>query len=415
MKILMVNSFFYLRGGRERCFFDLMELLEAHGHEVIPFSMHHEENFPSEYSDYFVSNVDFPSLLEGKGKVSAAMTVLERVIYSREAKEKIERLIADTQPDMVHIHGFMHEMSPSILSAIRAAGLPVVQTLHDYKMLCPNTNFVSGSEVCERCKGGHFYNAMVRKCKRGSLPASVLAGTEMYIHRMFKLHEEQVDLFISPSEFLADKAREHGVQKPIYTIPNFINPDNFQPYYEPENYIVFAGRIVDVKGVPTLVKAMEHVPETHLYIAGWGEIVDELKAFVADKGMTNVSFVGHLDTAELEDLVQRASFTVVPSEWYENYSMSVIEALACGTPVLGARIGGIPEQVVDGWNGMLFESGNVDDLTDKLKAMLSDRDRLIEMGHNARSRIEQLNGPEYHYRETMNVYEKLLKQPVAVA
>lgn len=406
----MVNSFYYLRGGRERCFFDLMDLLTAHGHEVIPFSMEHEANFPSEYASYFVSNVDFPNRLhEKQGRIQTAAQVVERVIYFRESKEKIERLIADTQPELAHVHGFMHELSPSILTAIRAAGIPVVQTLHDYKMLCPNTNFVSQGEVCERCKGHRYYNAVLRRCKRDSLPASLLASAEMYIHKLLRLHEEQVDMFISPSQFLQQKALEHGVQKPIFNIPNFIDVDAFQPCYESENYFIYAGRLVDVKGINTLIRAMRQVRGARLYVAGWGDLEDTLRTYVRENGMDNVTFLGHLATPDLISLVQRAAFTVVPSEWYENYSMSVIESLACGTPVIGARIGGIPEQIIDGWNGLLFEPGNATELAQKIQCLLDQPGLAGEMGRNGRERVEEINNPETHYAQTMAVYERLLQ------
>lgn len=408
MKILMINSFHYMRGGGERCFFDLSDLLRRHGHEVIPFCMDHPRNIPSEYSDYFVSYIDFPTELSKPG-IGSKLHVVERVLYSREARRKVETLIEDTRPDLVHIHGFIHETSTSILPALKAAGLPVVQTLHDYKIACPNTTFVSNDRICEACKGGKYYNMTRQRCKRGSLGASLLATVEMYFHEIFRLYEPNIDLFISPSQFLADKMAEHGVRKPIIPIPNFINPDQFQPVYEPENHFVFAGRLVRVKGILTLLEAMRHInSDAVLNIAGAGELEPEMRQFVRDHNLANVRFLGHLATDELADLVRSALFTVSPSEWYENYSMTVLESLACGTPVIGADIGGIPEQVRDGWNGHLFESGNAAELAARMQNLLDHRELAIEMGRNGRAQIEALNGPETHYEQTMRVYEKLL-------
>lgn len=408
MKILMINSFNYLRGGGERCFFDLSDLLRARGHEVIPFCMDHPKNLPSEYSDYFVSYIDFPTEL-GKPGLSPKLRVLERVLYSREARQKVEELLERTQPDLVHIHGFIHEMSTSILPALKAAGLPVVQTLHDYKPACPNTTFVSNDQVCEACKGGKYYNMTRRRCKRGSLSASMLATAEMYFHEVFRLYQPNIDHFIAPSRFMRDKMIEHGIHTPIDAIPNFINPESFQAVYESDNHFVFAGRLVRVKGVMTLLEAMRHVKsDAVLNIAGAGELEPEMRQFVDTHHLTNVRFLGHLGTDELANLVQRAIFTVVPSEWYENYSMTVIESLACGTPVIGADIGGIPEQVRDGWNGHLFEPGNALELASKIQNLLDDRALATEMGRRGRSRVESLNGPEAHYEQTMRVYEGLL-------
>lgn len=409
MKILMINSFNYLRGGGERCFFDLSDLLRSHGHEVIPFCMDHPKNLPSEYSDYFVSYIDFPTEL-GKPGLSPKLRVLERVLYSREARRKVEDLIERTQPELVHIHGFIHEMSTSILPALKAAGLPVVQTLHDYKPACPNTTFVSNDRICEACKGGRYYNMTRQRCKRGSLSASMLATAEMYFHDIFRLYQPNIDHFIAPSRFMREKMIEHGINTPIDAIPNFINPDSFRAVYESDNHFVFAGRLVRVKGIMTLLEAMRHVGgDAVLKIAGAGELEPEMRQFVAAHNLTNVQFLGHLGTDELANLVQRAIFTVVPSEWYENYSMTVIESLACGTPVIGADIGGIPEQVRDGWNGHLFAPGDAAGLAAKIQHLVDNRDTAIEMGRRGREQVETINGPEPHYDQTMQVYEKLVR------
>lgn len=407
MKILMVNSFNYARGGAERCFLDLSALLTAKGHEVIPFCMDHPNNLPSEYAGYFVSYMDFPTEL-GRSGLRPKLSVAERIIYSREARSKMEQLVADTQPDLVHIHGFIHEMSTSILPPLKKAGLPVIQTLHDYKIVCPNTTFVSHEQVCESCQGHRYYNVVRKRCKRGSLPASLLAGAEMYFHEVLGLYEPNVDLFISPSEFLSRKVREHGVTTPVEVIPNFINPYTFRPHYEKENYIIYVGRLVRPKGILTLLAAMRHLEsDVQLRIAGSGELEDELRAYVAEHDL-NVVFTGHLNTADLTHLMQRALFTVVPSEWYENYSMTVIESLACGTPVVGASIGGIPEQVRNGWNGMLFPSGDAQGLATAMQTMLANRQAIVQMGRNGRSQVDSINGPAAHYEQTMAVYERVL-------
>jgi glycosyltransferase involved in cell wall biosynthesis len=408
MKILMINSFNYLRGGAERCFLDLSDLLRANGHEVIPFCMDHPQNLPSEYSDYFVPYADFPTELARPG-LRPKLGVAERVLYSREARRQIERLIADTQPDLAHVHGFIHEMSTSILPALKAAGVPVVQTLHDYKIVCPNTTFVSDESICESCLGHRYYNIVTKRCKRGSLMASVLAGAEMYFHEWLGLYEPNVDLFISPSQFLADKVREHGVRTPVVTIPNFINPDAFRPNYDKDDYFIYVGRLVRVKGVFTLFEAMRQLPPTTtLYLAGSGEVEAELKALAETHNLPNIHFLGHLNTADLTALMQKAAFTVVPSEWYENYSMTVIESLASGTPVVGAAIGGIPEQVRDGWNGRLFPSGDAAALAAQIQSMLADPAEAMAMGRRGRELIDTVNSPAYHYELTLAAYEAVL-------
>lgn len=410
MRILMCNSYYYIRGGAERCFFDLTTLLEQHGHEVVPFSMQHERNYPTPYDKYFLSNIDFPQMLAKGGGLIDKLKTAERVIYSREARQKIERLIEDTQPDIAHIHGIAHETSPSILPAIKAAGIPVVQTLHDYKLLCPNTSFVSNGQICERCKVHRYYNAIRYRCKRGSLGASFLASMELYIHKAFQVYERNVDAFIAPSNFLANKMREYGVQNYLVQIPNFIDVDSFECRYTFENYVVYVGRLDRLKGIQTLLEAMLDVRRSHLYIAGSGDamVETELRTFVKEHKLDNVTFLGHLDRSELLPLVQHAACVIVPSQSYENYPMSALEALASGTPVIGARIGGIPEIVIDGETGLLFESGNAESLSDSINILLDDPNRVVQMGRNGRRRVEEINHPDRHYAQTMALYTGLL-------
>ena len=408
MKILMCNSFYYIRGGAERCFFDTMKLLEDHGHKVIPFSMRDKRNFPTIYDEpYFISHVDFPSHLGNESSFKTKLKLAERVLYSREARRKIESLIQTEQPDIAHIHGIAHEMSPSILPAIKEAGIPIVQTLHDYKLLCPNTSFVSHEMICERCKKHRYYNVVRYRCKRDSLSASLLAGVEMYFHKAANFYEGNVNLFISPSLFLKDKLAEYGIKSPVIHLPNYVNSSALKPNYAPEDYFVFSGRLTPVKGIATLLAAMREVNESHLYIAGTGEMEKQLQTYVTEQGIANVTFLGHLNMDDLTSLIQRALFTLVPSEWYENYPMTVLESFACGTPVIGTNIGGIPELIQDGENGLLFEPGNTSELIEKIISLLRNRELAVRMGQKGRQQVERNNSPERHYQRTIQIYKQL--------
>lgn len=405
----MCNSFHYLRGGAERCFLELSTLLTQHGHTVIPFCMADEKNLPSEYSSYFISHIDFPTAMRKPG-IGPKLHAAARVIYSQEAYAKISQLIADVKPDIAHVHGIAHETSPSILPALKRAGIPIVQTLHDYKLLCPNTTFVSNGQVCESCSGHRYYNVIRKRCKRGSLSASLLAGIEMYSHKLTQIYEKNIDAFIAPSEFLRHKVMEAGIRNPVVHIPNFIDVDRFQPCYTPEDHFVYCGRLTEVKGITTLIEAMRAVKRSHLYIAGHGELEAQLKSYAQSQGVANITFLGHLDTEQLIALVQRARFMVTPSEWYENYPMTVLEALACGTPVIGANIGGIPELVKDGVTGALFEPGNAAALAEKINDFLDHPAATIELGKNGRRQVETCNHPSVHYAQTMQVYQQVGQQ-----
>lgn len=404
----MCNSFHYLRAGAERCFLDLAALLEANGHEVVPFSMQHEQNLPSPYSQYFISYVNYPELLRGSTSLMDRARIIERVIYSRESYAQVSALIADTKPDIAHIHGIGAETSPSILPAIKEAGIPIVQTLHDYRLLCPQISFVSQGEICERCKGHRYYNVVLRRCKRDSLSASIVAGLEITAHKAMRIYEKNVDKFIAPSRFLMNKFREHGFSRPMVHLPNFVDLEQFQPCYEPETYAVHYGRLVKEKGVMTLLEAMKSVPDQQLYIAGTGDAEAEMKQFIAENNLHRIEMLGHLPSSELIPLVQRAAYTIVPSEWYENYSMSVIESLACATPVIGSWVGGIVEQISDFENGLLFEMGNAADLANKMRFMRDNPEKAREMGRTARAMVEEINDPQKHYEETLAIYKSVM-------
>jgi glycosyltransferase involved in cell wall biosynthesis len=411
MRILMCNSVHFVRGGVDRYSFDLSDLLSRHGHEVIPFSMHHHRNQPTEYARYFVSQVDFPSLLQQKTSLGTKFRVAERVIYSSEAKEKIERLLVDTKPDIVHVQEIDHELSPSILPPIRKHGIPVVQTLHDYKLLCPNTNLYCHGAVCERCAGGAYYWAVLRKCKRNSRMASLLASVETYYQHLSRIYEKNVDIFFVPSLFLQKKLTDSGFTGRMVHLPNFVDVDHFKPEYEPSDYCLFLGRLVELKGVQTLIEAMKLVDSPlKLYIAGEGELKDSLQRQAQQHGLSNITFLGYLDAESLIPLVQRAAFTVFPSEWYENYPMSLIESFACGTPAIGSSIGGIPEIIQDGQSGLLFEPGNRQQLANRIQFLADHPEKSAEMGQNGRRQVELLNHPEYHYQQIMTSYEQVLRK-----
>ena len=406
MKILMCNSFYYERGGAERCVFELTALLEKNGHEVIPFAMVHENNFPSRYSDYFVSHIDYPSLLKSNPSLPTMIKAVERVIYSSEAKQKITRLIADAKPDIAHIHGIGHEISPSILDAIKAFHIPIVQTLHDYGLLCPNTNFISRGVVCERCKGNRYYQVVLRRCKRNSIGASLLACLSQYEHHFTNIYERNVDIFISPSRFLQKKLIQYGVNNKIVVIPNFIKLTDYKRGESDSGYCLYAGRLVAYKGIMTMIEAAKLYRQARILIAGEGELSDEVQKAVVEHRLDNVSLLGFVQPKELMRLVSSANFTIFPSELYENYPMSIIESFACGKPVIASNIGALPDLVTHGWNGLLFKPGNAVELASHMQYLFDYPRITAEMGKHGYEFAVTNNNPDFHYNQIMQVYQK---------
>ena len=409
MKILICNSFHYVRGGADRCALEMLTLLKSKGHEVFYFSMDHPRNLPSPYAEYFVSSIDYPELLQTVNPANA-IKALKRVVYSRETEEKLTQLIEITRPDIAHLHNIAHELSPSVLYALDKANIPVVQTMHDYKILCPNTSFLSHQEVCERCKGGKYYQVVRRRCKRDSLPASILACLEAYVHHWLGTYQQKIDRFIAPSKFIRQKMIEFGFSADnIVYLPHMIDLMHFRPATSPGDYVLYFGRLSGEKGLPTLLKAMTRNIDVSLKIAGEGPLEDNLKAFVRQNQLTNVEFVGYQSGEAFHDLIRNSALVVVPSEWYENAPFACYETMALGRPVIGANIGGIPELVQEEETGLLFESGNVDELAKKIGFLIDHPALQVEWGHNARRKVEKMYNADNHYHATMKIYHRVLQ------
>lgn len=405
MKLLAINKFYFIKGGSDRCFFALNGLIQHNGHSVIPFAMKHPKNKPSNYEDYFVSEVDFWATDRLFDKLKAA----GRILYSREAARKVESLVDDTQPDIAHLHLIYHQISPSILPVLKRQGIPIVQTLHDYKPICGTYSLLSGNEICERCKGNRHYNATLQRCNKGSLPASMLTSMEMYLHHSLGWYDLP-DIYIAPSDFMRRKMIEFGMSpEKLVHIPNFVDPKEFLYSNQQENYFLYAGRLAPTKGIKTLLNAMKKLKgiNVQLLIVGDGPQRSQLEAIKERHELDNVTFLGFQATHKLKALMGNALFTVLPSEWYENCPMAALESMAIGKPVLGADIGGIPELINQDQDGLLFTPGNSEDLTEKLQQLIQNPTHCLEMGKIARQKIEERYAPHVHYKETVALYERL--------
>jgi glycosyltransferase involved in cell wall biosynthesis len=404
LRILMVQKFYFYRGGDSTYMLNLSRLLEDRGHEVIPFSMQHPDNLPSPYSNYFVSEIDFPSLL-GKRSPAAAWNVLQRSINNREASGKIARLIDEVKPDIAHFHNIHDHLTTSIVRPLQKKGIPIVWTLHDYRLVCPNSSFISGGEICERCIPGRFYNVFLHRCKKGSFSASFIAMLSSY-YEHWKDVRSKVERYIAPSDFVRSKLIEGGfAPNKIVTIPNFIDLDLYHRADE-EDYYVYFGRLLQEKGIDILIRATERVEGGKLKIAGSGPAGPELKELASSLESGKIEFLGHLAGDQLRDLVSRAQFAVLPARWYENLPFSIMEAFAAGVPVVASDIGGIPEMVDDGVDGYLFSVGDVESCANSLRRMLRDRGQREKMGDRARDKAERFYNRELHYRRIMDIYRE---------
>jgi len=404
MRVLLVNKFHYLKGGSETYYFSLNKLLTQHGHEVISFSMKDERNVPSQYSEYFVENIDYSKKTTLINKVSLAA----KFIYSFEAAEKLSRLIADTKPDIAHLHIFQHQLSPSILWTLKKHNIPIVYTAHDFKMICPNYKMLAQGEICEACKGCRYLNCLKKRCISGSLFNSLLNVKEAYVHKILKSYD-LIDRIITPSNFYREKFIEFGVNSErIEYVPNFLFEDEYTPDYSFKDYFVYFGRLSEEKGLYTLLQAMKKV-DGKLKIVGTGPLEDDLKAYAKFEGLeSKVEFPGFKSGDELKKIIIDSKFIVVPSKWYENAPYSILEAMASGKAVIGSNIGGIPELIRHKVTGLIFQTENSDDLALRINQLLADPELIADYGRNARKTFERLYGSEEHYMRISEIYNELI-------
>ena len=410
LRVLLCNKFYRPLGGPETNLLNLERELKARGHIPIPFAMAHPDNLPCEYSDYFVSNVDYNA--RGIGKGVGLIKEAAGIIYSTEAKRNIERLIADTKPDMAHAHNIYHQLSPSILVALKKAGVPTVLTLRDAKLVCPNMLSLTHGRICRKCAGRKFHHAILNKCVKDSYSSSALCAIECAIHRWLGLYERNVDLFISPSRFLKGRMVEHGrlPDSQIEVLPNCADTDSMTPDYRPGDYGLFTGRLEPLKGFMTLLKACNAVPDFEIRLAGQGPMMEEGKQFCADNGLDRVKFLGFQTGDALARLQKESRFVVLPSECYENCPMVILEAFAAGKPVIGSRLGGIPELVNEGVDGLLFEAGDAEGMGAAMRLLADNPEMASEMGRQGRAKVEERYSIQSYMKTLLGIYDRVLNR-----
>ena len=361
MKVLLIDVYNFNKGGAETVCFNTGKLLEEHGHEVVYFTLKWKDNRPSPFSRFF------PESKETRDGPLRSVKNLINYFYHFEAAKKIEQLILDEKPDLAHIHLMWGQITPSIFPILKKYHIPILFTVHDYRIVCPAYTFRDGSgRICEDCQGKYFYECFTHTCCKGSKLMSAVMAAEQYFRNAFFNPAKYIDGFIYVSNFarnIQEKYMPELKVKPNITLYNFSTSIVNDPKEMPaEKYFLFFGRLSYEKGVKTLLEAFKGLPQCNLKIVGTGPKEEELNEFAQSNRMGNIRFLGYKQGRELTELVAGAYFVIIPSEWYENNPMTIIEAYSVGTPVIGARIGGIPEIVIDGQTGFQFESGNAIDL-----------------------------------------------------
>lgn len=387
MKILLCNKFYYRRGGDCIVTMNLEQLLKAHGHDVAIFAMDYPDNIDSPWKKYWPSNM-------------SNIKAFTRPFGDSEVRKKFTRLLNDFRPDVVHLHNIHTQLSPVIAEIAHKKGIKVFWTLHDTKLVCPCYTCMRNGYWCTKCFTDK--KAVIKhRCMHGGIIGAVIGYLEQRKWNNDVL-EKCTTRFLPPSQFMADTCIKGGYHKEKFDVLcNFIdvdkvaNPSFNKGEQETEPYYCFLGRVAIYKGIRTLCKAASQLPYK-LKVIGGGDILDELKA-----EYPNIEFLGQKDWWEFRPILEGAKFMVLPSECSENNPLTVIESQSLGTPVLGARIGGIPELIEENVSGMTFTSGDVDDLKDKIQQMW---DVSFDYEGIAKNAVAKYSSDAY-YDRLMNIYK----------
>ena len=400
-KLLLINKFYHDKGpagGVGRYVMQEREDLLAAGWDVVPFAMADADAEPSAWSRFFVRERDYSKPRFSGGALGDALSL----IWNAEAAAKLDALVRESQPRIAHLHNIYHHLSPSILRVLRNHRIPIVMTLHDLRLLCPAIHMLRDGEICEECKGDRLYNAVRYGCVKESRAASLLASVETFHQRTRRLYEDSVDLFLCPSRFIRDKYISWGYPAAkLRHLPNFVDLDLWNPRHldtsQNKDAYIFFGRISKEKGLRTLLDAQSlwekeyrtgklTDPPLQLLIAGSGPCEGNMRARIAQLELESVHFLGSLDRAGLQQALGRSRFSVLPSECFENGPMAALESLACGVPLVGTDIGGIPEMIENGVTGIVVPPRDPGGL---LEGMIKASGMGPDAGRNARAWAEK--------------------------
>lgn len=401
MRILHVDKFLRRTGGAAVYMLDVAARQRAAGHEVEFFSMQDDRNVEATYADLFPPNVSLEPPPPGlRGRIGTA----GRMVWSLSAARGMAAVVERFRPDVVHLHNIYHQLSPSILRPLAKAGVPAVMTVHDYKLVCPTYRLLSHGELCDACVGGKVWEATRKRCQGGSLASSAVLSLESGLHRLGRAYGP-VQRFISPSAFLADQLRRGGVfPDRVRQLNNYVDAAALSPRSGPGDGFVSIGRLSDEKGVDTVIRAVGAVPDAKLTVAGEGPARPALERLAEDVAPGQVRFAGHVSAVEVAELNRSARAAVSVARWHENMPLSVLETMGAAVPLVVSGLGGLPELVDDGVNGLVVPHDDPAALATALRGLLDDPERSVAMGAAARTKMLARFGAEDHLERLFGLY-----------
>jgi glycosyltransferase involved in cell wall biosynthesis len=385
MKVLIIHNSYQQPGGEDVVFAQECQLLEGYGHEVVKYQR---------------SNHEIEAM---SGLQRLALT--KDIIWSAASNRQIRDVLRAEHPDVVHIHNTFMMVSPSVYQVCQQMGVPVIQTLHNFRLLCPAFSLFRDGHVCEECPTSGLWRSVWHGCYRDSRALTANVALMLQIHRASQTWNNSVDTYIALSEFARHKFINGGLPSAKLRVkPNFISPDPGERD-RPGDYAIFVGRLSPEKGVTSLLAAWELLRTSiPLMIVGDGPLRPLLEAESQKRNLSTVKFTGRLTAAQARTAIRQAAFLIAPSLWYEGFPMIICEAFACGTPVLCSRLGTLQEVVTDQDTGLHFAADTSEDLASKVEWAWNNRSQMVSMGKSARRAYETHYTAEKNYEMLMQIY-----------
>lgn len=364
-----------------------------------------DKGINSKWKSYFPKTHDY-----SKNNIFKGALNIKRLIYNKTTKTNFERLVNDFKPDLVHVFSVHIRLTPSFFEICEKRNIPIIMSCNDYKHICPNYKLYQNNKLCESCKGGKFYNATLKRCSKNSLKYSLASTLEAYIHNHMGIYKKKIKLFLFASNFMAKKTKEFWEDTPyewdILKNPFKSSSNHLEPSYD--DYILYFGRLIEEKGVDILIKAMEFCPNIKLKIIGAGPQEEELKSITRNLKLKNVEFLGPKWGDDLNQVLSKCLFVVVPSLWHENFPYVIIQSFDYAKAVVGTNRGGIPEMLKNEEFGFIYDAKNHLELSRKINFAYKNKSMIIKMGKNAKRHVHKNFNDKVFYSELKRVYSKAL-------
>ncbi len=396
MRILLVYNSYQDPGGEDVVFQKEARLLTEAGHEVVAYRRDNAEI--KEYSPL------------------RRLSLIVRPVWASDSHRDIGALLREKRPEIVHVHNTFPLISPSIFWACREAGVPVVHTLHNYRLLCPQANFFRAGRPCEDCLSGGYWQGIVHGCYRNSRVETAPVALMLTAHHAWKTWTRMVDHYITPSSFTRNQFIKAGFPASQITVkPNFVDPDPGQGTGQGD-YALFIGRVSPEKGADTLLRAWRKLPRSlQLRIVGDGPSKARLESEAAADGLSNVQFLGRLPHDQAIEVVKGSRFVIFPSELYETFGLGIAEAFACGVPAIASRLGAMQEIVQQDYTGLCFQPGDADDLARTVTRAWDQPEYMHRLGQQGRAEYEAKYTAAANYRQLIEIYGEVIARRIPAA